>query len=278
MARLLALAYLALIALLAGAPSLASQSVYTLAVVPQYTTVDIGQRWTPLLDRIARETGVRFRIRTSGDIPTFENEFQHGIPDFVFLNPYHMIMATKAQGYVPLVRSRRGLAGILVVGRNSPVTRVTDLDGATIAFPAPNAFGASLYMRALLSEREKLLYDVKYVGTHQNAYRHVIFGDTQAGGGVESTLESEPSGVREQLRVLYRTPETSSHPLAVHPRVPKAVSQAVVAALQRMGRDAAGRKLLVQVGLEDAVAASYDQDYAPLEKLNLERYVVRRQP
>ncbi|MEW6678023.1 MAG: phosphate/phosphite/phosphonate ABC transporter substrate-binding protein [Pseudomonadota bacterium] len=277
MARILVLAHLALMLLLGANPSQASKAVYTLAVVPQFTTVDIAQRWTPLLDRIAQETGVRFQIRTSHDIPSFESEFLNGIPDFVFLNPYHMVMAAKAQSYVPLIRSRRNLSGILVVGKNSPVTRVADLDGATIAFPAPNAFGASLYMRALLSEQEKLVYTANYVGTHQNTYRHVIFGDAQAGGGVASTLESESPGVREQLRVLYHTPEAPSHPLAAHPRVPKAVIRAVVTALQRMDHDAAGRALLKQVELEGAVAAHYDRDYAPLEKLNLERYVVRRQ-
>ena len=59
-----------------------------------------------------------------------------------------------------------------------------DLDGADIAFPAPNAFGASLYMRALLAEQEKININPIYVETHANVYRNVIFGRASAGGGV----------------------------------------------------------------------------------------------
>lgn len=49
-----------LLALLAS-PAWA-QTVYTLAVVPQFNPVDIGLRWTPLLQRIEQETGLSLQI------------------------------------------------------------------------------------------------------------------------------------------------------------------------------------------------------------------------
>lgn len=263
-----------LLCLAAALPARAAQSVYSLAVVPQFTTVEIGQRWAPLLERLRKETGIDLRIRTTANIPAFEAEFLGGIPDFAYLNPYHMVMAAKAQGYKPLIRGGKHLSGILVVKKDGPIKRVSDLAGATLAFPAPNAFGASLYMRALLSEQEKLEYTPTYVGTHQNVYRHVIYGDAQAGGGVESSLAHEPEGVRHQVRILYRTPETPSHPLAVHPRVPGSMAARVTQALRNLARDEEGRALLRQVELDQAVAADYARDYAPLERLRLERYVV----
>jgi phosphonate transport system substrate-binding protein len=248
-------------------------STYTLAVVPQFTAVDTGQRWTPLLEQLHKDTGIQLQIRTSTSIPAFETEFLGGVPDFVYLNPYHMVMAAKAQAYRPLVRSSQPLSGILVATQPGP-KRVADLNGATLAFPAPNAFGASLYLRALLQEREKLSFTANYVGTHQNVYRHVLHGEAQAGGGIETTLEKEPEGIRKQLAVLYRTPDTAAHPLAVHPRVPGDVADKIVQALRRMAGSAAGRKLLQQVELDDAILADYRHDYAPLEALHLERYVV----
>jgi ABC-type nitrate/sulfonate/bicarbonate transport system substrate-binding protein len=56
------------------------------------------------------------------------------------------------RGFLPLVRDGQSqLEGILVVRKDSPVRRIADLSGATVAFPASNAFAASLLPRALLS-------------------------------------------------------------------------------------------------------------------------------
>lgn len=125
-----------LASLLAAATAPAGQT-YIVSVVPQYTPVDIGLRWTPLLARLEKETGMGFQLRAMEKIPAFEKDFLAGIPDLVYLNPYHMVMAAKARGYVPLVRGRTPLTGILVVDRAGPVKTLADLDGGTLAFPAP---------------------------------------------------------------------------------------------------------------------------------------------
>lgn len=264
--------------LIALCPTFAlAQTTYTLSVVPQYTTVDIGLRWTPLLERIKQETGIALQIRSTSTIPAFEAEFLEGIPDFVFLNPYHMVMAAKAHGYRPLVRSSQPLSGVLVVKKGGSINSLADLNGTTLAFPAPNAFGASLYMRALLSEQERISFTPAYVGNHQNVYRHVMYGDAQGGGGIEATLAREPEGIRDQLRVLYHTPDAAPHPLAVHPRVPHKIADRVFEVLRRMAKDPEGKKLLDKAELNEATPADYQRDYAPLEKLKLERYVVIKQ-
>jgi len=266
--------WLTLLALCFQSPLALAGMMYNIAIVPQFTAVDIGIRWTPLLERLQRETGLALQIRTSASIPEFEGEFLNGIPDFVFLNPYHMVMAAKAQAYRPLVRSSQPLSGILVTRRGHAPQSLKELNGSTIAFPAPNAFGASLFMRALLGEQEKITFTPSYVGTHQNVYRHVMYGEASAGGGIEATLEKEPEAVRRQLTVLYRTPNTASHPLAVHPRVPKEIADKVLQALLRIAATPEGNTLLNKVELDNAQPADYEHDYAPLEKLKLMRYVV----
>lgn len=247
---------------------------YVVAVVPQFTPVDIGRRWTPLLKRLESVLGVSFQLRVFDKIPAFEADFLRGGPDFLYLNPYHMVMAARAQGYTPLVRSSEPLAGILVVDREGPVKALADLQGSKVAFPSPNAFGASLYMRALLSEKEKIAFTPVYVGTHQNVYRHVILGEEAAGGGIEMTLDREPPAVQSRLRTLYKTPESPSHPLAAHPRVPREIREKLTQALVALKEDAAGRTLLEDVELGGAVAADYARDYQPLERLKLDRYLV----
>jgi phosphonate transport system substrate-binding protein len=125
---------------------------YSVYVVPQFQPVEVHRTWGPVLARIGQEMGVRFELKTAKDIPAFEAEFKAGTPDFAYMNPYHAVMAHRAQGYVPLVRDVTPLSGIVVVRKDDPIKSVKELQGQEIAFPAPNAFGASLWIRALLSE------------------------------------------------------------------------------------------------------------------------------
>lgn len=270
-------AFLTLLLYLLAAAASAGQ-VFTLSVVPQFTPVDIGLRWTPVLEHLEKEAGITLQLRVLERIPKFEEDFVAGRPDFVYLNPYHEVMAMKAQGYVPLVRGSDPLNGILVVDREGPIRRLADLNGKTLAFPSPNAFGASLYMRALLREQEKINFTTSYVGTHQNVYRHVLLSEADGGGGIGATLEKESAAVRNRLKVLYTTPGVAPHPLAAHPRVPAAVRERVAEALLKLDGRPAGRKLLATVELDRAQRADYARDYAPLEKLNLDRYVQPARP
>jgi phosphonate transport system substrate-binding protein len=257
-------------------PAWAGQ-VYTLSVVPQFTPADIGLRWLPVLNHLEKETGISVQLRLQENIPKFESDLLAGIPDLVFLNPYHMVLAKKRLGYLPMVRSGNPINGILVVARGGPIRTVADLNGKTLAFPSPNAFGASLFMRALLTEKEHIDFTPIYVGSHQNVYRSVLLGDALAGGGISNTLNMEPVAVQSRLTVLYSTPPVASHPLAAHPRVPEEVRERVKAALLKLDRDPAGHKLLAAVELEHIQPADFQRDYAPLERLKLDRYAKSEQ-
>jgi len=277
--RLLGFPVLLLLTLIAPLNAAERQPVYTVAVVPQFTATEIHRDWVPFLERLARDTGFHFELQVAQSIPTFEAAVLAGGPDFAFMNPYHQIMARQVQGYLPLVRDDRPLTGILVVRQDDPIKSVKELDGKEIAFPAPNSLGASLWLRAILAEQEKIKFTPLYVKTHTNAYRHVLLGRAAAGGGVNNTFSQEPAEVRANLRILLETPGVPSHPLSAHPRVAASVRLAVSEAILKMAKDPGGRALLSQVQMPNPVSADYARDYRPLEKYRLERYVVReKQP
>lgn len=258
--------------------STAERTSYSLSVVPQFPASEIHRDWTPLIERLARDTGITLTLSISANIPRFEGDLLEGHPDFAFMNPYHQVMAARAQGYLPLVRSSKSLSGILVVRKDGPIASVRELDGKEVAFPAPNAFGASLWMRALLAEREHITIKPVYVQTHSNVYRHVIRGKAAAGGGINSTLLQEQPEVQADLRVLLETPGAAPHPLSAHPRVPAGVQQRVAGALLALTSDTAGQALLKDVFGAAPVRADYARDYRPLEQFKLEKYVVTDNP
>lgn len=257
---------------------LASAGEYTLAVVPQASPASTYRQWAPFAERLGRITGHRFQIRVYRTFDEFETDLVNGRVDFAYMNPYHLLIASRQQGYLPLLRDdSRRLAGVLVVRRDSLAKSPRDLAGQDIGFPDPDAFAASLYMRALLQEKEKIHFRARYLTTHSNVYRHVILGNVAAGGGVNQTLARERPETRNELRVLYETPATAPHPLCAHPRIPAALQQGITQAVLSMAEGEEGRAVLKLIDMTQPVRAQYARDYQSLENLGLEKYRLQKQ-
>jgi phosphonate transport system substrate-binding protein len=247
---------------------------YSFYVIPQLPPVVMQQAWGPLLKRLSQETGYHFALDIPPSIPAFEALLFKGIPDFIFTNPYLIVASHKHQNYIPLVRSNAMLLqGYLVVRKDSPLKSLQDLKGKTMAFPAPNSFAASLYMRSLM-DKAGVTVQPRYVGAHSNVYRQVVYGEVAAGGGVNYSFDREPQEIRDQLRVLFKTPPASPHPVAAHNRIPPAVREAVAAALLRIAASPDGAELMNAAQLPKPVRADYQRDYQPMEQLGLDRFFV----
>lgn len=256
-----------------GASFAAEKQTYTWSVVPQFTGTVVHRDWTPLLNVLEKKTGYEFKLKIYDSIPDFEEGFMDGKPDFAYMNPYHAVRAKKEQGYMPIIRdSTKKLTGILVIRKDSDIKSVADLNKKRISFPSPNAFAASLYMRALLTEKEKIEFTPVYSNTHSNSFRQVMLGFTDASGGVFRTLRRERPEIQQQLKVLYKGPSTASHPIVVHERVPKEVADAVQAAILELAKDSTYKEMLKAILIPLPVKADYDQDYQELETLNLDKY------
>lgn len=255
-----------------GAAPATASAVYSVSVVPQFQPIDIARTWMPILERLGQQVGARFELKVAPDIPSFESDVKAGQPDFAYMNPFHQLRARRAQGYVPLVRDAELLTGIVVVRKDDPIRQLKQLDGQTLAFPAQNAFGASLLIRAQLDEVERIRITPFYARTHTNAYRQTLAGKAAAAGGLRATLEREPPEVQAGLRILFETPGAAPHPLSAHPRVPVAVQQAVQAAWLKLAQDSSLRANFQAVPMQRPVKADHARDYAPLDRLKLDRY------
>lgn len=247
---------------------------FIFGVVPQFEPEYIYSAWNPVLKEISKILNIQLELKIYKTIPEFEKAFLAGEFDFAYMNPYHAVMAKKAQGYIPLIRDRTPLKGIIVIKKDAPFSSITDLDGAVIAFPAPNAFAASLYMRALLTEKFKIRFTPKYVKTHDNVYRHVLLGLAQAGGGVNNTFLRQPPEVRENLRILFETPPSAPHPIVAHPRVPSSLQKNFVKVFLELSNEKRWTDNFHKMQIPDPLPADYERDYLPLEKLNIEKYLV----
>lgn len=247
---------------------------YTFGVVPQFEPRKIHAIWRPILDEIEEKTGFTLKLRGSTSIVNFEREFSQSAFDFAYMNPYHLLVANKQAGYMPLVRDvGRRLFGVLVVRADSTITSPSQLDGRRIAFPSPNALGASLLIRKELSDDFGLNISPVYVKTHDSVYLNVLLGDVDAGGGVQKTLERQREGSQKRLRVIHTTKKVAPHPVVVLPSVPEPDKLAVQKAFLELGQSSEGKQLLSRIPVKEVGLAVLD-DYRPLSEMGLQRFYV----
>lgn len=247
-------------------------SSLTLAVVPQLPKELTHKNWGPFLYEVKQRAGLDIKLLLFNSFQEFEASFSQGEPDFVYLNPYHQLIANKKQGYIPLIRDNsRMLTGILVVGNGSAIDSIEQLQHQKVAFPSPLAFGASLYMRAALW-KQGIEVEPIYVKSHNNVYRSVVLGTVVAGGGVNSTLNAESPQIQQSLKTIFKLPGVPSHPISVHPRISSSIRKEFIAICLELAKTSQGKELLKAIHIPLPVVADQERDYQPLELLNLERF------
>lgn len=259
-----------ILGLLAAFPLKADE--FTFGVVPQFEARQLHAIWRPVLEVLEQKTGHHFEMLGVESIPEFEKAFEQGSYDFAYMNPWHALVAFETQGYRPLVKDGvEQLTGILVVRRDSGIRDVKQLEGKQVAFPSPNALGASLLMRAELKKLHGVSVEPIYVGTHPSVYLNVVLNQAAAGGGVHRSLESQSAEIRDPLDVIYETKPIAPHPISAHPRVPSAVAAQVRQAILEMQNDPAQQALLAKIPMLAPVPTDIE-DYKPLKAMGLENF------
>lgn len=244
-------------------------------IIPQLTATQIYTRWGPVLERVGKSAQLCFELIVPATIPQFETDLANGRPDFVFMNPYHVVMKWREHQYVPLVASSELLFGVLTVKKDSKYASLQDLSNGKIAFPAPNSFAASLLIRSLLANNG-IPFEPLYVKTHSNVYRSVVRGDgAVAGGGIHITLLAEPPELKDELRILAETKRYTPHPFSANARVPKVIQERVQTAFLDLAKTADGAELLSHIQMAKPMVVSYKANYKELEALKLDKLVVR---
>ncbi len=251
-----------------------SGKIFKVYVVPQLPAAQLYARWAPLLEQVGKDSGQCFDLVVPTNIPQFEIDLQSGNADFAYMNPFHAVMNWRDARYIPLIARSEMLSGVLTVRRDSKIKSIKDLNNQKIAFPAPNAFAASLLIRATLAQ-QGVSFEPIYVKTHSNVYRSVVRGDMIAGGGIQSTFDAEPNELKSQLRILLETKDYNPHPFSANARIPADIQKKVQASLLKIAQTPAGQNLLEGAQLAKPRAVTYESHYQQLESLDLGQFVVK---
>ncbi|MDH5327120.1 MAG: phosphate/phosphite/phosphonate ABC transporter substrate-binding protein [Gammaproteobacteria bacterium] len=257
------------IVILSFAHQVHAKATYTFGIVPQQAAGKLARLWSPFLDYLSRETGLSFQFATAKDIPTFENRLAKSEYDFSYMNPYHFVYFNERAGYQALVKAQdKKIRGIVVVHKDSPYKKLSDLKNQHLAFPSPNAFAASILPRGEL-ENQQIPFNPEYVSSHDSVYMNVAHKTFAAGGGVMRTFKSFNPELRKHLRVLYKTNGYTPHAFAHHSRIPKEHITRISQALQKMHTTTEGKQLLASLKLKGLIPAK-NSDWDDVRKLKLQ--------
>ena len=237
-------------------------------IVPQQSATKLARLWTPICKYLSKQTGYRFVFKTAKDIPTFEKRLAAGEYDIAYMNPYHYTVFSIDPGYRAIAKeTNKRIQGIIVVKKDSPYQSIAELSGKTLAFPAPAAFAASVLPRAYLKTNQ-IEISPQYVRSHDSVYLTVSKGLYPAGGGIQRTFNNMPESIRQQLRILWKTPGYTPHAFAVHPRLPAAVVRDTAGALIAMSTNEEGGNLLKNLNF-NPIGSAKDEDWDDVRELGI---------
>lgn len=233
---------LALPAALAMSKAAAADGL-SFGVLSQRGAVLTAQYWNPILDYVQRRTGVALTLRLARSAPESNDATEKGVYDFVYSNTiFHPRMA-RANYQVILRPRNEAISSQIVTLDTSPLRGLADLEGREVGFPSRVSFlGYAVPIDHLL--RQGITVTPVFGGNQEGIMGQIKAGRVLAVGVNNQLMKTFATRENLRYRVLWESKPFHDLPIAVHPRVPKALAAAVRQAIDGMEDDAEGLRIL----------------------------------
>ncbi len=223
--------------------SVAAEPIYSFGVLPQRSATLTAQYWNPILDYVGAKSGVKLELGTRKSSQEYSEAEARGEFDFVYNN--HIFAPSHAAAAYRVIARPAGepIHSQIVVPDGSPLRTLGQLEGREVGFPNKNGFtGYAAPMSALILAGVSA---IPVFGGNQEGVMGQLRSGAIPAAGVNSRVMREYAA-REtfKYRALWTSEPYLDLPVAVHPRVPAAVAQAVRDALVGMAADAEGLGIL----------------------------------
>lgn len=244
---------LAIHLVLMGTAVAAAPPCYNFSPVNQFNVQVSASFWNPIISYVSSKSRVCMKLklgRTSADTTSYILARE---VDFAFTN--HLFSPERAKlGWTvfgrrnaPPVRSQ------IVVAADSPIKTLSDLAGAAVSFPGPEALVAYKVSYAQLL-RSEIPVNVVFAGNQDAAFTQLLAGMVKAVGANSQLVENWRGREHTAFRVLWSSPPFNDLALMASPRVPAEQVSAVARVFLTMHRDPEGQRVL---------AAASDLIHAP---------------
>ena len=208
-------------------------------VVPQQSPQKLYRVWSPFINYLSKEIGIKVIFKTEKSIPEFEKKLYSGYYDIAYSNPYHYTLVHKYQNHMALVRFNKKIVGILVARKDSNINSLNNIKNKEFLFPAPKAFAATILTK--YEVLKKTGFDIekskkfRYVNSHDSVYLGIVRGVGDVGGGIIRTFNRFKN--KNGLKIIYKTDPYPSHPISVRADLDKNLIEKIKQVLLNMPYD-----------------------------------------
>jgi phosphonate transport system substrate-binding protein len=224
-------------------PGVAAQQAYSVNVLNQRSISLTAQYWNPILVYVSKKSGVPLELKlakTAKEGNAIAEKFGY---DFLYTNHFFTPERDRL-GFKVIARpAGPGIRSQIVVGQDSPILSLLDLNGKDVAFVSPDAFaGYSLPLDALLRANVKV--NVIFTGNQEASSAQLRINKVAAAGVNGSVLARYARREAFEYRALWTSDIYQDLCVMASPKVPADKVAAVRATLIGMAKDPEGRRVL----------------------------------
>ena len=220
-----------------------AQKSYTMAVLPQYTPVQMYRMLVPLSSYLKEKTGMDLQIKPCSSFHSFVEGIQRGDAEVSYQDSVVALkLASQMEPIAVAVRGRKvKTRGMVVVPKNSPASNLRDLKGRKVVVVSYLSAGGFVSQAVVLAAMgvNPFLFLKTYEAVRncqENVLLNVSVGDADAGfleEGVGKEL-IQKLALQDRVRILAYTAWVPQWVISGRGDLPKSTKLAFLNALLNM--------------------------------------------
>ncbi|MFT7373769.1 MAG: phosphonate transport system substrate-binding protein [Oleiphilaceae bacterium] len=228
------------------------------------------EAWQAVFDHLANKTNLELRFEPTSNQLDFELKLAKGYYDLAYINPLQFAAFRDYPGYKAITkRKSQPLRGMIFVKRHGPITTLSQLREATIAFPGLLNFPASVVPRESLQRLEVNVIP-QFLGSEKLVFHKVANETFIAGAGTEVGFKAQSQGIQNVLHPIWTSPGFTPHAFVAHPRVPFFSINKLQRAMVKMNKRDEGRALLPYIFVDNGFEVARDSDWDEINLIDLD--------
>lgn len=227
--------------------------------LPMESPVSLFRRFAPLRDYLTTQIETEIRLETAKDFPSFTRRTLDRNYDIVFTAPHMALQALDSKHYEVAATFVKPLKAVVVALNKSPLQKLSDLEGKTIATPPEQAIvtmvGKKFLTKNLINAARYAIYR-----THNAAYSAVLAGEVDA-AIISNFIAKKAISKNQPLKIVASSEPFPGIGILVARDLPEMTKSHIKKALWSMNELPAGIKILktiAQPGYKQASNSSFD--------------------
>ena len=248
-------AFIALAGLTLGA--CAEMPPLKLGIMPFNSPLALVKTHEPLARHLEQALGRKIMVHTATDYFTHINALLAGDFDIAITGPHFGVMASERRMQI-LYRYAIDLQPLFVVRKDSPILKIDDLRGKTLALPSRLSISSIGGLKWLQDQGFRLNHDLRLseFSAHGTAIAAVLHGVADAAVTTLALLHQVPADVRAKTRTLPSETRVPHFMTLAHEHLGQAEIERIRRALASFPNTPAGQAFFRETGYQGYVGVS----------------------